>query len=128
LPCKQLAPRLKNYGPRVKEYSCTIAIPSPLLTFTNCSYVLEIPSGQLGTRLFRMTETNRNEAPIQRDDNSQMLTIEVALLHLSEEEQSQIVDKLVDVKAELNSHSYGLSIGVREIFGLVPGSPPTNTD
>jgi hypothetical protein len=119
LPCKQLAPHLRNHGPRAKEYSCTIAIPSSLLTFTNCSYVLEIPSEQTDTRLFRITEANRNYAPIQRDENSQMLTIEIALMHLSEEQRSLVFDKSINIKAELDSHSYELSVGVRDIFGLV---------
>jgi hypothetical protein len=119
LPVASLTPQFMNTGARVKEYSCAIEIPTPLLNFQSASFMIETTSIRPGYRKFRMTEQNRSGVPIQRDEMVDLMIIEIARMNLGNTDRDKVSSQPIFVTAEMDDRLYRVSMIVDSIFALI---------
>jgi hypothetical protein len=112
----RLAPILTNKGSRAKEYACSLDVPSPLLSWNTSSYYVEAQGAKAGYRRFRVTEVTKQNAPILKDQTMEMLGLDVSITHLSEPSRSEVLKLPIVLSAELESHSYELTVTCDEVF------------
>lgn len=90
---------------RIREYSVTLTVPRLALSFSSTYYVLEIPSQDPDFRRFRSSEQNWGKAQIFPGDRLQIISIELAVGQLSEEDRLKclkmpvMADAIVDGEA-----------------------------
>lgn len=73
---------------RIAEYSCALYVPECCISFSGGTrYAAEIPSDRVGYRKFRNTEKEHAGVKIHPGDTFQIISIEIALDHLSPEER-----------------------------------------
>jgi hypothetical protein len=114
---RRLTPILMSRGKRANEYSCMIEVPEILLSFAGSThYMLEVSRKQAGFRRFQATEKTKNNAQLMRDTPVKMLTLDVAIAHLNEAQQEQVLKQDVFVSAEIENRMYSLSKSCAEIF------------
>jgi len=113
---KKLTPILKYKGSRANEYSCTLEIPELLLSFSSAFNMLEVPQREAGYRRLQATETTKQNQPLLRDDPVKMLTQDVAIAHLTEEQKEKVLRQNVRISADIGDHTYSLKKSCAEIF------------
>jgi hypothetical protein len=119
LKVMQVFGTIENRSPvqRVIEYSCTLSVPMCCLTFNNAIQVAEIKSNEAGYRKFRYTEKNHTGVSIFPGDRFQVISVEIAVGHLSPEDQEKcrntdlIADAIVDGRMFQVRKSIGDLIG-----------------
>ncbi len=91
---------IENIGhARIREYMATISVPTDTLAFTSTAYTAEIRARWPGFRSFRTTEKDHGGVPIYSGDRFQVISIEVAVDHLSEERRDEVLQ--MDVIGEV---------------------------
>jgi len=113
---KKLSPILTCKGSRANEYSCTLEIPEPLLSFNTAFNMLEVKRRHAGYRRFQATEMTKQNQPLVRDNPVKMLTQDVAIVHLTNEQKEQVLGQNVLVFADIGDHTYSLTKSCTEIF------------
>ena len=93
---------IENTSPsrRIREYACTLTVPACCLTFNNAVYPSEIKPRLDGYRSFRHTEENHTAVPIHQGDRLQIISVDIAVDHLSESERQKCLDMEVIATAE----------------------------
>src|SRR5271157_111691 len=92
---------IQNIGRgRIREYSATISVPATTLTFTSSANMGEVPARTPGYRSFRGTEKSQGGVAIHSGDNFQVVSIEIAVEHLSAEERARVMQMDVIGEAE----------------------------
>jgi hypothetical protein len=114
LQVKKLTPILTYKGSRANEYSCTLEIPELLLSFNSAFNVLEVQR-RPGYRRFRATEITKRQ-PLLRNEPVKMLTQDVAIIHLTNEQKDQVLKQYVQVSADIGDSAYSLTKSCAEIF------------
>lgn len=107
---------LTNKGSRAKEYACTLDVPASLLSWNTASYYVEVQGAKSGYRRFRVTEAHKSNTPILKDQTIEMLGLDVSITHLGEPARSEVLSQPVYVSAEMETHSYELTVPCSEIF------------
>jgi len=94
---------IENLSPskRIHEYSCTLSVPKCCLTYNTAHYAAEIQSVDENYRRFRYTEIN-HRVVIHQGDRFQIISINVAVGHLSPAEQQKCMsmDVIADAVAD----------------------------
>lgn len=85
---------------RIREYACTLSVPSCCLTYNSAMYPSEIKPRLDGYRSFRHTEKNLTGVSIHQGDRLQIISVDIAVDHLSEGERQKCLDMEVIVTAE----------------------------
>jgi len=116
VPVKKLTPILTYKGSRANEYSCTLEIPELLLSFTTAYNALEVQRRLPGYRRFQATEKTKQDQPLLRDNPVNMLTQDVAVVHLTNEQKEQVLKQYVQVSADIGDREYSLTKSCAEIF------------
>ncbi len=74
---------------RISEYSCTMSVPTCCLTFNDARQAAEIPPSERDYRRFRYTEKNHAGVSIHPGDRFQVISVDIAVGHLSPEDQEK---------------------------------------
>lgn len=85
---------------RIREYACTLSVPSCCLTYNSAMYPSEIKPRLDGYRSFRHTEKNLTGVSIHQGDRLQIISVDIAVDHLSKGERQKCLDMEVIVTAE----------------------------
>lgn len=109
-------PTMTNKAVRVKEYACTLDVPSQLLSWCNPTYVVEAQGAKSGYRRFRVTEANRSNQPILKDQTLELIGLDTSITHLNAADRSEVLKLPIIVSAEMESHSYLLTVPSSEVF------------
>jgi len=112
---KRLTPILTYKGSRANEYSCTLEIPELLVNFNTAYNVLEVQR-KPEYRRFQATEITKQRHPLLRDNPVKMLTQDVAIAHLTNEQKEQVLRQNVIVSADIGERAYSLTKSCAEIF------------
>lgn len=113
---KKLTPILTYKGSRANEYSCTLEVPESLLSFSSAFNVLEVPRRQPDYRRFQATEKTKQNQPLYRDNPVRMLTQDIALVHLTDEQKEHVLKQNVRVSADIGEREYSFTKSCAEIF------------
>lgn len=111
-----LTATLTNKGARAKEYACTLEVPSQLLSWETCGYFLEKPSNRPGYRFFQYTEATRDNAPLLKGETIKMFMLDVSITNLREPMRSEMLALSIYLSAEIEAHSYELTVPCSEVF------------
>jgi hypothetical protein len=87
-----------------------------LLSFTTAYNTLEVQRRQPGYRRFQATEKTKQNQPLLRDNPVKMLTQDVAVVHLTNEQKEQVLKQYVQVSADIGDRAYSLTKSCAEIF------------
>jgi diguanylate cyclase (GGDEF)-like protein len=85
---------------RIREYACTLSVPACCLTYNSAVYPSEIKPRLEGYRSFRHTEKNLTGVPIHHGDRLQIISIDIAVDHLTESERQKCLEMEVIATAE----------------------------
>jgi hypothetical protein len=77
---------------RISEYSCTLSVPKCCLTYQSAIYPAEVPSQDTNYRSFRHTEATHSRVAIHSGDTFQIISVEIAVGHLSGDEQRRCLE------------------------------------
>lgn len=77
---------------RIREYSCTLSVPKCCLTYQSALYAAEVPPRDSKYRSFRHTETAHSGVTIHNGDTFQIISVEIAIGHLSGDEQKRCLE------------------------------------
>lgn len=93
---------IENISPskRIREYACTLSVPACCLTFNSAVYPSEIKPRLEGYRCFRHTEKNHTGVPIHQGDRLQIISVDIAVDHLTESERQKCLEMEVIATAE----------------------------
>lgn len=89
-PPNRQAPIPTYKGSRANEYSCTLEIPELLVNFNIAYNALEVQR-KPKYRRFQATEITKQRHPLLRDNPVKMLTQDVAIAHLTNEQTEQVL-------------------------------------
>lgn len=116
---------------RIREYSCQLLVPSPLLKFASVHYMAEVKSERSGIRVFRHTEADFSNVPIFPGDPLQVVSIEIAIDHLEmkdltglsrQEAYDLVMNGVIVAEATVDGKFLRAEKPIREIFSLAGGS------
>lgn len=85
---------------RIKEYACILSVPACCLTYNSAVYPSEIKARLEGYRSFRHTEKNHTGVPIHHGDRFQIISVDIAVDHLTESERRKCLEMEVIATAE----------------------------
>lgn len=102
---------------RIKEYSATISVPSPCLSWSSASYMAEIPTRMTGYRSFRNSETSFGKVPIHQGDRLQVVSIEIAVANLKTEDRADVLNMEVVADVEADGEVLQARKPVRDLIG-----------
>jgi len=102
---------------RLAEYSCTLLVPECCLTFNNAMYPAEIKPGEAGYRKFRHTERNHAAVSIHPGDRFQVISVEIAVGHLSSEDQTKCLRQDLIAEAVVDGHVFRERKTISELIG-----------
>jgi hypothetical protein len=102
---------------RIREYACTLTIPKCCLSFQSATYPAEVQSRDPNYRRFRATELDRGRIPIHPGDPYQILSVDIAAGHLSEEDQEKCLNMEITVDAEVDGDALQVKKKVAELIG-----------
>ena len=87
---------------RIREYAGTITVPATTLTFNSGAYQAEVSPLLPEHRSFRLTEKSAGGVAIFAGDNFQVVSVEIAVDHLSADERSRVLemDAIGDAEAD----------------------------
>jgi len=102
---------------RIREYACTLSIPTCCLTFNSGGHMAEIASTKEGYRRFRYTEKNHAGVPIHAGDRFQVVSVDIAVDHLPESERQKCLGMEVIAAAEADDDSVETRKTVAELMG-----------
>ena len=93
---------IENISPsrRIREYACTLSIPACCLTYNSAAYLSEIKARLDGYRSFRHTEKNLTGVSIHQGDRVQIISVDIAVDHLTESERQKCLEMEVIATAE----------------------------
>ncbi|MGB7495663.1 MAG: GGDEF domain-containing protein [Candidatus Acidiferrum sp.] len=93
---------IENISPsrRIREYVCTLSVPASCLTYNSAVYPSEIKARLEGYRSFRSTEKNHARVPIYQGDRFQIISVDIAVDHLTESERQKCLEMEVIATAE----------------------------
>jgi len=116
---------------RIREYSCQLLVPAPLLKFTSAIHMAEVKSERAGIRIFRHTEANFSKVQIFPGDTLQVVSIEIAIDHLEmkeltglsrQEAYDLVMNGSIVAEATVDGKFLRADKPIREIFNLAGGS------
>jgi hypothetical protein len=98
---------IENIAPsrRIREYACTLSVPACCLTYNSAAYPSEIRARLDGYRSFRHTEKNHTGVSIHRGDRLQIISVDIAVGHLTESERQKCLEMEVIVTADADDES-----------------------
>jgi diguanylate cyclase (GGDEF)-like protein len=85
---------------RIREYACTLSVPAFCLTYNSAVYPAEIKPRLDDYRSFRHTEKNHTGVPIHQGDRFQIISVDIAVDHLTESERQRCLKMGVIATAE----------------------------
>jgi diguanylate cyclase (GGDEF)-like protein len=93
---------IENISPsrRIREYACTLLVPKCCLSYNNAVYPAEIRPRLEGYRSFRLTEKNHTGVPIHQGDRFQIISVDIAVDHLTKSERQKCLEMEVIASAE----------------------------
>jgi diguanylate cyclase (GGDEF)-like protein len=103
---------------RIREYACTLSIPACCLTYNSAVYPSEIKPRLEGYRSFRLTEKNHTGVPIHQGDRFQIISVDIAVDHLTESERQKCLEMEVIATAEGDDESAELRKTVVQLMGV----------
>ena len=110
---------IQNIGRgRIREYAGTISVPATTLTFTSAAQWGEVsPPLKPGYRSFRRTERSPSSpAAIFAGENFQVVSIEVAVDHLSAEERAQVLEMDIVGEADADGEALRITRPLKELM------------
>ena len=102
---------------RIREYSLTLSVPRLCLRFSSAHYMLEIKSEDAEYRRFRSSEENWGKVQIFPGDTLQVMSIEIAVDNLSEEDRKMCLKMHIRADAILDGESLYTQNTVEEFVG-----------
>lgn len=110
---------IENISPsrRIREYACTLSVPACCLTYNSAVYPSEIKSRLDGYRSFRHTEKNFTGVSIHQGDRLQIISVDIAVDHLTESERQKCLEMEVIVTAEGDDESAETRKTVAQLVG-----------
>jgi diguanylate cyclase (GGDEF)-like protein len=93
---------IENISPsrRIREYACTFSVPACCMSYNSAVYPSEIKPRLEGYRSFRHTEKNHTGVPIHHGDRFQIISVDIAVDHLTESERQKCLEMEVIATAE----------------------------
>lgn len=93
---------IENISPstRIREYACTLSVPACCLTYNSGKSMSEIKPRLEGYRSFRHTEKNLTGVAIHQGDRLQIISVDIAVDHLTESERQKCQEMEVIATAE----------------------------
>jgi diguanylate cyclase (GGDEF)-like protein len=93
---------MENISPsrRIGEYACTLSVPVCCLTYNSAVYLSEIKPRLDGYRSFRHTEKDHTGVPIHLGGRFQIISVDIAVDHLTESERQKCLEMEVIATAE----------------------------
>ena len=101
---------------RISEYSCTLSVPKSSISFNNAIYPSEIPSTDSAYRRFRHTERNHTGASIHPGDRFQIISLQLAVAHLSAADQQECLKMEVIADATADDEAFRYRKTVAELM------------
>jgi diguanylate cyclase (GGDEF)-like protein len=77
---------------RIREYACTLSVPACCLTYNSAAYPSEIKPRLDGYRSFRHSEKNHTGVAIHQGDRFQVISVDIAIDHLAEDERQKCLE------------------------------------
>jgi diguanylate cyclase (GGDEF)-like protein len=110
---------IENISPsrRIREYACTLSVPACCLNYNSAVYPSEIKPRLEGYRSFRHTEKNRTGVPIHQGDCFQIISVDIAVDHLTESERQKCLEMEVIATAEGDDEVAETRKTVAELMG-----------
>lgn len=110
---------IENTSPsnRLREYSCTLSVPKCCLSFNSAVYPFEIESRDANYRSFRLTETHHSRVAIHPGDRFQVISVDIALAHLSRDDQEKCRKMDVIADALVEGHALQVRKTVADLIG-----------
>jgi diguanylate cyclase (GGDEF)-like protein len=110
---------IENVSPsrRIREYGCILSVPACCLTYNTAVYPSELKPRLDGYRSFRHTEKNFTGVPIHQGDRLQIISVDIAIDHLSESERQKCLKMEVIVTAEGDDESAETRKTVAQLMG-----------
>lgn len=111
---------IENLSPskRIREYSCTLSVPKCCLSFNAASYPAEKESHDPNHRRFRHTEKTHANVAIHPGDPLQVIAVEIAVEHLSKDEQVKCLQMDVIADAIADGEALQARKSVAELMGI----------
>lgn len=111
---------IENISPsrRIREYAGTLSIPACCLTYNSAKYPSEIRPQLDGYRSFRHTEKNLTGVSIHQGDRLQIISVDIAVDHLTESERKKCLEMEVIVTAEGDDESAETRKTVAQLMGF----------
>ena len=93
---------IENVSPstRIREYACTLSVPACCLSYNSGKSMSEIKPRLEGYRSFRHTEKNLTGVSIHQGDCLQIISVDIAVDHLTETERQKCLEMEVIATAE----------------------------
>jgi diguanylate cyclase (GGDEF)-like protein len=112
---------IENISPsrRIREYACTLSVPMCCLTYSSAAYPAEIQARLNGYRSFRHTEKNLTGVSIHRGDRLQIISVDIAVDHLTESERQKCLGMEVIVTAEGDDEIAETRKTVAQLMGIL---------
>jgi diguanylate cyclase (GGDEF)-like protein len=112
---------IENISPsrRIREYACTLSVPACCLTYNSAVYPSEIKPRLDGYRRFRHTEKNHTGVPIHQGDRFQIISVDIAVDHLTESEGQKCLEMEVIATAEGDDEVAEMRKTVAQLMGVV---------
>ena len=95
-----------------------MAVPKGCLSFSSGAYPAEVESRDPDYRRFRHTERNLSGVPIFAGDRLQVVTVEIAVDHLTQDERDRCLKMEVIADAEVDGKQLKTSKTVAELLGV----------
>lgn len=103
---------------RIREYACTLSVPRCCLTFNSAEYPSEINSHMTDYRSFRQTEKSLTGVSIHAGDRVQIVSVDIAVDHLSESERQKCLEMELIATANADDESVEARKTIAELIGV----------
>jgi diguanylate cyclase (GGDEF)-like protein len=104
---------------RIREYACTLSVPACCLTYNTAVYLSEIKPPRLnGYRSFRLTEKNHIGVPIHQGERFQIISVDIAVDHLTASERPKCLEMEVIATADADDKSAETRRTVAQLMGV----------
>jgi hypothetical protein len=110
---------IQNLGSgRSREYAGTITVPAATLSFGSGAYAAEVSPLRDGYRSFRRTEKSPGSVPIFAGDTLHLVSVEIAVEHLSDGVRAQALETDVIGDAEAHREALQISKPLRDLMSV----------
>jgi hypothetical protein len=103
---------------RIREYSCTLSVPKRCLSWTGATYLAEVESPEADYRKLRLTERHHNGVPIHPGDLFQIVSVEIAVGHLAQEDRDKCLKMEVLANAVVDGEALQTRKTVAELVSV----------